>query len=172
VSTVPSPLTPALSLWERENDGSVWEQPERVCRLDSSSRLRRAADELPLPKGEGGVRGKSVPGFDLRSKPDLRSAGTRINLDILTRNLYTISVINIHHISAEEIKKAAKAISPLHRVGKPMIPFLLIHGDADKLVPLSHSGKLVAAIKAAGGSGRANRQGPVVAIRGSPCPRK
>jgi len=54
--------------------------------------------------------------------------------------------------SAEEIKKAAKAVSPLHRVGKPTIPFLLIHGDADKVVPLSHSEKLVAAIKAAGGS--------------------
>jgi acetyl esterase/lipase len=54
--------------------------------------------------------------------------------------------------SAEEIKKAAKAISPLHRVGKPAIPFLLIHGDADKVVPLSHSEKLVATIKAAGGS--------------------
>ena len=54
--------------------------------------------------------------------------------------------------SAEEIKKAALAISPLHRIGKPTIPFLLIHGDADKVVPLSHSEKLVAAIKAAGGS--------------------
>jgi acetyl esterase/lipase len=54
--------------------------------------------------------------------------------------------------SAEEIKKAAKAVSPLHRVGKPTTPFLLIHGDADKVVPLSHSEKLVAAIKAAGGS--------------------
>lgn len=54
--------------------------------------------------------------------------------------------------SAEEIKKAAKAISPLHQVGKPTIPFLLIHGDEDKVVPLSHSEKLVAAIKAAGGS--------------------
>jgi acetyl esterase/lipase len=54
--------------------------------------------------------------------------------------------------SAEEIKKAAKAVSPLYRVGKPTIPFLFIHGDADKVVPLSHSEKLVAAIKAAGGS--------------------
>jgi acetyl esterase/lipase len=54
--------------------------------------------------------------------------------------------------SAEEIKKAAKAVSPLHRVGKPAIPFLFIHGDADKVVPLSHSEKLVTAIKAAGGS--------------------
>lgn len=54
--------------------------------------------------------------------------------------------------SDEEIKKAARAVSPLHRVGKPTIPFLLIHGDADKVVPLSHSERLVAAIKSAGGS--------------------
>ena len=52
----------------------------------------------------------------------------------------------------EEIKKAAQGISPIHRVGQPTVPFLLIHGDADKVVPLSHSQKLVTAIKAAGGS--------------------
>lgn len=54
--------------------------------------------------------------------------------------------------SQEEIKEAARAVSPLHRVGQPTIPFLLIHGDADKVVPLSQSQKLVAAIKGAGGS--------------------
>lgn len=54
--------------------------------------------------------------------------------------------------TAEEIKEAARAISPVYRVGNPTGPFLLIHGDADKTVPLSHSQKLVAAIKAAGGS--------------------
>jgi acetyl esterase/lipase len=54
--------------------------------------------------------------------------------------------------SENEIKEAAKAISPLHRVEKPMIPFLLIHGDADPVVPLSQSKKLVEAITKAGGS--------------------
>ena len=54
--------------------------------------------------------------------------------------------------SEDEIKDAAKAISPLHRVEKPAIPFLLIHGDADKVVPLSQSKKLVEAITKAGGS--------------------
>jgi dipeptidyl aminopeptidase/acylaminoacyl peptidase len=48
------------------------------------------------------------------------------------------------------IKEAARAISPVHRVEKPTAPFLLIHGDADKLVPLSQ--KLVEAITKAGGS--------------------
>ncbi len=46
----------------------------------------------------------------------------------------------------------ARAISPLHRVNKPTIPFLLIHGDADEVVPLAHSQKLVDAIQAEGGS--------------------
>jgi acetyl esterase/lipase len=54
--------------------------------------------------------------------------------------------------SEEEIRSAAKAVSPVYRVGHPTIPFLLIHGDADPLVPLSHSQKLVAAIQGAGGS--------------------
>jgi acetyl esterase/lipase len=54
--------------------------------------------------------------------------------------------------SSDEIRKAAEAISPMHRVGKPTTPFLLIHGDADKVVPLSQSKKLVEAITKAGGS--------------------
>lgn len=54
--------------------------------------------------------------------------------------------------SADELRAAAKAVSPIHRVGKPTIPFLLIHGDADKVVPLAHSERLVAAIKSAGGT--------------------
>ena len=54
--------------------------------------------------------------------------------------------------SDKEIEEAARAISPVHRVGKPSTPFLLIHGDADKTVPLSHSEKFVKAVKAAGGS--------------------
>ena len=54
--------------------------------------------------------------------------------------------------SEDEIKEAARAISPLHRVAKPTIPFLLIHGDADPVVPLSQSKKLVEAITKSGGS--------------------
>ena len=51
-----------------------------------------------------------------------------------------------------EIQEAVRQISPLYRVAKPTAPFLLIHGDADPLVPLSQSEKLVDAINHAGGS--------------------
>lgn len=55
--------------------------------------------------------------------------------------------------SADELAKRAREASPLHRVsGKPSIPFLLIHGDADPLVPLSHSQRIVEAIHKAGGT--------------------
>ena len=54
--------------------------------------------------------------------------------------------------SNEELQEMAKAISPLYQVRKPSVPFLLIHGDADEVVPLSHSQKLVEAIQSAGGS--------------------
>jgi hypothetical protein len=49
-----------LSLWEREDDGSVWVQAGRVRRRNGSGRFRRGTDELPLPKGEGGVRGNGA----------------------------------------------------------------------------------------------------------------
>ncbi len=54
--------------------------------------------------------------------------------------------------SEEEVLTKAREASPLHRVTKPTVPFLLIHGDADKVVPLAHSQKLVEAINKAGGS--------------------
>ena len=54
--------------------------------------------------------------------------------------------------SNKELQEMAKAISPLYQVRKPSVPFLLIHGDADEVVPLSHSQKLVQAIQSAGGS--------------------
>ena len=54
--------------------------------------------------------------------------------------------------SEEEIKERAGQISPARLVKPPAIPFLLIHGDADPLVPLQQSQKMIAALKAAGGS--------------------
>lgn len=54
--------------------------------------------------------------------------------------------------SEEEIAERAREISPARLVKGPTIPFLLIHGDADPLVPVQQSKKMVDAIKAAGGS--------------------
>jgi dipeptidyl aminopeptidase/acylaminoacyl peptidase len=72
-----------------------------------------------------------------------------IRIDVLGPLLF---VGGVRGHSEDEIKAAAKAISPLHRVEKPTIPFLLIHGDADNVVPLSQSKKLVEALTKAGGS--------------------
>jgi acetyl esterase/lipase len=72
-----------------------------------------------------------------------------IRLEVLGPLLF---VGGVRRHSSDEIREAAKAISPMHRVDKPTIPFLLIHGDADKVVPLSQSKKLVEAITKAGGS--------------------
>jgi acetyl esterase/lipase len=52
----------------------------------------------------------------------------------------------------EEVKQRALQLSPARLVNGPAIPFLLIHGDADPLVPLQQSQKMVSALKAAGGS--------------------
>jgi acetyl esterase/lipase len=75
--------------------------------------------------------------------------GKMLKLDVLAPLLF---VGGVNGRSEEEIKEAARAVSPFHRVTKPTAPFLLIHGDSDQVVPLSHSQKLVAAINQAGGS--------------------
>jgi acetyl esterase/lipase len=54
--------------------------------------------------------------------------------------------------SEAEIQEHARALSPARLVNAPAVPFLVIHGDADRVVPLQQSRKLVEALKAAGGS--------------------
>jgi len=54
--------------------------------------------------------------------------------------------------SSEEIQEQTLQISPARLVKPPTIPFLFIHGDADPLVPLQQSQRMVEALKAAGGS--------------------
>ena len=82
--------------------------------------------------------------------------GKRIDLKILAPLLSpgatTENLGGLLGKSDDEIRAMAEAISPLHRVSEPTTPFLLIHGDADPVVPLAHSEKFVAAVKAAGGS--------------------
>lgn len=60
--------------------------------------------------------------------------------------------MQIKDMSMEELTELAREVSPLHRVANPKIPFLTIHGDADPVVHVSQSEKLVSAIRAAGGS--------------------
>jgi acetyl esterase/lipase len=54
--------------------------------------------------------------------------------------------------SDEEIQERSRQLSPAQLVNAPPIPFLLIHGDADPVVPLQQSQKMVTALKAAGGA--------------------
>ena len=55
--------------------------------------------------------------------------------------------------SEEQIKEDSKAISPVYKAKEAAnVPFLFIHGDADPVVPLQQSQKMVEAIKSAGGS--------------------
>ncbi len=44
----------------------------------------------------------------------------------------------------------AEAASPVHYVSKDAAPFLIMHGDNDKLVPLAQSRELEEALKKAG----------------------
>lgn len=54
--------------------------------------------------------------------------------------------------SEEETNERVREISPARLVKGAAIPFLFIHGDADPLVPLQQSQKMVEVLKAAGGS--------------------
>lgn len=75
--------------------------------------------------------------------------GKPANLEIIGDLLF-LGGVKGH--SEEEIRERARLLSPAQLAKGPTIPFLLIHGDADPLVPLQQSQKMVAALKAAGGS--------------------
>ncbi|MCP4191541.1 MAG: alpha/beta hydrolase [Planctomycetaceae bacterium] len=53
----------------------------------------------------------------------------------------------IDSLTEAEIQSGLKSISPAHQVTAEAPPFLLIHGDADRVVPLEQSERLVAALK-------------------------
>ena len=50
----------------------------------------------------------------------------------------------------EELTQLLTKISPAHQVTSKAPPFLLIHGDADPVVPLQQSEAMVAALKKVG----------------------
>lgn len=52
--------------------------------------------------------------------------------------------------SQRDRKEIAKAVSPVHYVGKDLPPVLTIHGDADRIVPYSHAVDLHKRLDAAG----------------------
>ncbi|MBM3847528.1 MAG: alpha/beta hydrolase [Verrucomicrobia bacterium] len=52
--------------------------------------------------------------------------------------------------SDEDVLGLARKSSPLHQVMSVSTPFLIFHGDADKVVPLYHSNAFVDAMKKAG----------------------
>jgi dipeptidyl aminopeptidase/acylaminoacyl peptidase len=56
--------------------------------------------------------------------------------------------------SPQEVEEKAAQISPARRVTRALPPTLLIHGDADPMVPLQQSEKMVRVLKEAGGEVR------------------
>jgi len=50
----------------------------------------------------------------------------------------------------EKFKEIGRHISPIHHVSKDDPPTLILHGDADKLVPIQQAEILIAKLKEAG----------------------
>lgn len=103
--------------------------------------------ENPLMRCSSQVRAVSVfcPPTDF-----LDWNGARYGLDLMQGQL--VFRDGFANRSAEAIELAAKAISPLHQIRAGLPPFLLIHGDADSLVPIQQSVKFVKAVQEHGGS--------------------
>jgi predicted esterase len=76
--------------------------------------------------------------------------GKKYGLDLMQGQL--VFRDGLANKSEEAIESEAKAISPVYRVHSCLPPFLLIHGDADTLVPIQQSRKFAEAVQAAGGS--------------------
>jgi acetyl esterase/lipase len=83
------------------------------------------------------------PPTDLLNYGDSEKENTRLDR---FKRLLAFSRINPEN-TPEELKKTLKAISPVYHVSENAPPFLLIHGDADKAVPLNQSQRLLKKLK-------------------------
>ena len=71
--------------------------------------------------------------------------GTKYGLDLMQGQL--IFRDRFTNKSDENIEIAGRAISPVYQVHAGLPPFLLIHGDADSLVPIQQSVKFMNAVR-------------------------
>ena len=140
--------------WVKEHAGEYEVDPERLGMTGASAGGHLAC--LTAVKSEDGdtsVKSVAVffPPTDLvtyvKNKMEGPSTGSKKEVPIATR----LSALCFDRFksdtSTEELLEALAEISPaLHVTGKEP-PFLLIHGDADELVPLEQSEIMVAALK-------------------------
>ena len=104
--------------------------PNRTEHLDSSRRGSRAAKRVVSAVG-GGVLFLSLVTWQLASGAGLLG-GIVIAVDLETR------------------ERICKEMSPIYHVTKDDAPTLILHGDADALVPLQQSEIIVEKLKEAG----------------------
>ncbi len=92
------------------------------------------------------------PPTDFIDWKDGRRADTHLLAPLLFVGASAEDDRGLSSMSEDKIIALAKSISPLYRITKPQMPCLLIHGDADQVVPLPQSQKLAKAIQDAGSS--------------------
>lgn len=108
----------------------------------------RPDEEDPLKRPGTGVKAAAV----FFPPTDFLQWGDR-PMDLRKRD--RLFAENADKLSDEELKERARKASPALIVDKALpTPFLIIHGDADPMVPLSQSEKLVKAINDNGGSAK------------------
>ena len=120
--------------------------PDRISITGASAGGHLAS--LVAVRGEVDIVGAGVffPPTDFLSFGNASDNPERVNR--FARNLaYKNRAANP---SPEKVQELLKDISPAHLVTKDAPPFLIIHGDADKVVPLSQSETLLAALKEKG----------------------
>lgn len=101
----------------------------------------------PLARFDTTVKAVGVffPPTDFLNWQDERMA----DRTLLTALLYPVGTTSVDD---EELRVRAGRASPLQHVARTDVPFLVIHGDADPLVPISQSRRFVSALQAAGAS--------------------
>lgn len=136
--------------------------PERLGLAGASAgghlaALAALAPEDPMPQSRHAYKqhGSAVRAVGLLFPPtDLVEFGEQ-GFDFTTAEGQPIQRLlfedGVAHHDRDTVLAAAAAVSPARLVTRQPPPFVLIHGDADPVVPLAQSQKLVAALREAGG---------------------
>lgn len=151
----PAPLHDAKAAvrWLRSRAAEVDVDPERIGAGGESAGghlallLGLSGSDLDGDLGATGVRSDVAavvawfPPTDLLGMPGDRGADPT---DATTPEALLLGA------AAETVPDHAREASPLTHVGAHAPPVLLLHGDADRVVPLAQSERLAAALRAAG----------------------
>ncbi|MGD8487101.1 MAG: alpha/beta hydrolase, partial [Chloroflexota bacterium] len=134
--------------WVRAHADEFGVDPERVCAIGHSAG-GQLAGLLGTTEGPADAD-PDLAGIPSRADCVVNISGDSDLMDPDPDPDWTQMLNRLYGGSIEEVPEVWRAASVVHNVDEETVPFLVIHGNLDEMVPIEDSRKLVSALAAAG----------------------